>query len=82
MLKLEQAIGIVRKNLPKARVTKAVDFGDSYLIQAFWGEGPEAEMDPYFSVNKTTGEFRDFSILASNDRIAIVRAFTERNLLR
>lgn len=53
---------LVLENLPKGTEIKgAIEEGNFYLFLAPNPDPLEGHLDPFFSVNKTTGAFRDFS---------------------
>jgi hypothetical protein len=61
-LTLVEARQIVLKKLPAGSVVKgATEEGDFFLFLAPNPDPLEGHLDPFFSVHKTTGAFRDFS---------------------
>ncbi len=77
MLSPAEAIKIVNKNHPTGIVQAYVDYGNLYLFQVFNQRPGEEIMDPFFSVDKQTGEYREFSILTDGDTGEITRLFEE-----
>jgi hypothetical protein len=67
MLDITEATKIISKSIPNAKIQAVVEYGDLYLFQVFTDLPFEEELDPFFSVNKETGEFRDFSILTDGN---------------
>lgn len=63
MLSLSEAIRIVYENLPGGTIKKQIEYQNLYLFQVFRSMPFEEEWDPFFSVDKETGEFSDFSII-------------------
>lgn len=76
MFNLKFAISIVAESLPGARIEKVVEYKNLYLFQVFVDLPGEEGFDPFFSVDKVTGEFRDFSIL-NGDTKAILELFKQ-----
>jgi hypothetical protein len=72
---LEKAIGIVKKNIPEGKIDAHIRYHDLYLFRVFMDNGLEKGMDPFYSVNVNTGEFRDFSILTDGDIDEILDLF-------
>lgn len=72
---LEKATEIVNQQLPGWDIQAVVEYQNLFLFQVFSQEPEEEEMDPFFSVNKETGEFRDFSIITDGDTAEIARLF-------
>lgn len=71
MLSKEEAANIVLKNLPGGKIQSFISYGDLYIFQVFTDIPMEEIFDPFYSVNKETGEFSDFSILTDgNPQIA------------
>lgn len=62
MITIKEAKRIVEKSLPPETVIKsAIEYGDKYLFIAHIQDELEGRFDPFFSVDKKTGKFRDFS---------------------
>lgn len=76
---LEKAIKIVKKNIPTGDIDAWVRYYDLYLFRVFIDNGFEKGMDPFYSVNVNTGEFRDFSILTDGDTGEILNLFIKSN---
>lgn len=81
MLSIKQAVRIVQKNLPTWRIESAILYKNSYVFKVFNDDELEGAMDPFYSVNAETGEFRDFSIITDGDIREIARLFNEHDLL-
>jgi len=63
MLDKTQAAVIVKKFMPDGEIQKVIEWKNFYIFQVFRPKEPlENEYDPFYSVDKQTGEFRDFSI--------------------
>ncbi len=75
MLSLDKATEIVKKAFPKGKIESSIDYKNLYLFQVFNPFPGEEGMDPFFSVNKETGEFRDFSIITDGDITEITKLF-------
>lgn len=75
MLNITEAIKVVEKNLPGQVISKYVEYKDLFIFQIFIAQPLEEGLDPFFSVNRMTGEFRDFSILTDGDPMEIDRLF-------
>ena len=58
---IEQAEQIVLDHFPGADVKSAIEFEGKYLFIAHWDDPFEGHLDPFFSVEKETGYFRDWS---------------------
>jgi len=75
MLDLKTATNVVIKNLPNGTIQCSVEYKDMYLFQVFGDAPGEEEVDPFYSVNKETGEFKEFSILTDGDIGEVVSLF-------
>lgn len=75
---LQKAINIVKKNIPNGKIDASIRYRDLYLFKVFIDNGFEKEMDPFYSVNINTGEFRDFSILTDGDIGEITNLFNSK----
>lgn len=76
---LQKAIDIVKKNIPNGKIDASIRYRDLYLFKVFIDNGFEKEMDPFYSVNINTGEFRDFSILTDGDIGEITNLFNSKS---
>lgn len=76
---LQKAINIVKKNIPNGKIDASIMYRDLYLFKVFIDNGFEKEMDPFYSVNINTGEFRDFSILTDGDIGEITNLFNSKS---
>lgn len=76
MITETEARSIAIKQMPKgSQILKVVTFQNLYILQIIWLDPFEGNLDPFFSVNKTTGKFIDFSISdGGND---LIRQFVE-----
>lgn len=77
MLDANAARKVVLAAIPDGRINAFVSYGDLFVFQVFTDDEMEGQFDPFFSVNKNTGEFRDFSILTDGDPAEISRLFME-----
>lgn len=75
MLSFEEARKIAQDSYPEGRIELQVGYRDLYLFQIFDEDPNEGEMDPFYSVDMNTGEFRDFSVLTDGDFDEIERLF-------
>lgn len=76
---LQKAINIVKKNIPNGKIDASIRYRDLYLFKVFIDNGFEKEMDPFYSVNINTGEFRDFSILTDGNIGEITNLFNSKS---
>jgi hypothetical protein len=77
MLSVQEAQKIVQKQLPDGKIQASISYGDLYIFQVFTEDPFEEEDDPFFSVHKRTGEFKDFSVLTDGNTAEIISLFTE-----
>lgn len=67
MLSIQQATDVLRKGIPVTSVEAVITYGDLYIFRVIRDEPGEEEMDPFFSINRETGELRDFSIITDGN---------------
>jgi hypothetical protein len=79
MLNIMDAIKIARESYPNGKIQSHVSYRNVFLFQIFNDMPGEEEMDPFFSVDKLTGEFKEFSILTDGDTAEIVSLFEKVN---
>lgn len=81
MFSLLDATRIVRKNHPYGDIKAAIEYKNLYLFMVFNKNPGEEEMDPFFSVDKNTGAFNEFSILTDGDMSEILPLFEKARRL-
>lgn len=58
-----EALKIAMKHMaPGSKFIKSVPYGDFFIFHINGPDPAEGNLDPFFSVHKTTGKFSDFSI--------------------
>lgn len=77
MLNIFAATKIVNDALPGGKIQAHVEYKDLFLFQVFSDRPFEEEFDPFYSVNRNTGEFRDFSIITDGDISEVTRLFQQ-----
>lgn len=75
MLSPDQARSIVKSKMPKGKIQSFIRYNGLYVFKVFTEDEYEGQMDPFYSVNERTGEFRDFSIITDGDISEITRLF-------
>lgn len=75
MLSESAATEIVKDAFPDRYVETSIEYGGVYLFLAPGTDPLEGDQDPFFSVDKTTGELRDFSIITDGDPHEISKKF-------
>lgn len=78
MLTSQEAEKIVKKNIPDGQIQTWIAYKHVYLFQVFSTRPNEEEYDPFYSVDRMTGEFRDFSILTDGNISEITKLFLEK----
>lgn len=79
MLSEQEATAIVRDAFPGSRIEPPIDYRGVYLFMVFNDDDPlEGDQDPFFSVEQSTGELRDFSIITDGDPNEITEKFLIR----
>lgn len=77
MLSANEATRVVKEYMPTGDIQKRIEYEGLYLFQIFTDRPGEEELDPFYSVNKETGEFRDFSIITDGNTEEILRLFSQ-----
>ena len=67
MLDEKAARDVVTTNLPDGEIQYVVSYKNLFIFQVFSGDPEEREFDPFFTVDKTTGEFSDFSLITDGN---------------
>ena len=59
-----EALKIAMRNMPPgSKFIKSATHGNFFIFHINSPDSLEGDLDPFYSVNKTTGKFRDFSIV-------------------
>lgn len=77
MLSKEQAISIVSKIFPSGEIQKVADYKGKYIFMIFTNDPYEGHFDPFYSVDKETGKFSDYSLFEDGDPNKIVKLFED-----
>ena len=75
MLNEKQAAAIIAKKIPKGTIQNVIDYRGLFIFQVFIEDPFEEDMDPFYSVNKQTGEFKEFSIITDGDITEVTALF-------
>ena len=75
MLSELEATGLIKAAFLNGRVEKPIDYQGLYVFPIFSDDPLEGGQDPFFSVNKQTGEIRDFSVITDGDPKEIEEKF-------
>ena len=68
MLSVQKATRIVKQAFPDGKITAIVEYNNLFLFQMFVPNRPSEEnLAPYFSVDRTTEEFKDYSLWADGN---------------
>lgn len=76
-LSLNEATAIIKREIPIGEIQAVVEYKGLYLFQVFTDRALEEDMDPFYSVNMETGEFRDFSVFDDGNINEITALFLE-----
>ena len=77
-----EAKKIAEEKYPEGEIQRAAPFGDDLFVFVIFGEKDsiEREMDPYFSINRRTKEFKEFSILEETTPLEILDIFSKEGV--
>lgn len=75
MLNVSDAAKLIHKEFPDGKIQSYIEYRGLYIFQVFSSDPLEGEMDPFFSVDPTTGELRDFSIITDGNTAEISSRF-------
>lgn len=78
MLSEKEATAKIRAVFPNRTIEPPIEYQGLFIFQAFSSDPLEGQLDPFFSVNKETGEVRDFSIITDGNAHEISRLFLEK----
>lgn len=80
MFNVKQAKNIVKKHLPDDNIESMIIYDGKYVFKVISDDELEGDMDPFYSVDIETGEFRDFSILTDGNTVEIVELFNKAKM--
>lgn len=75
MVDISEAEKIVLENLPGGRIAKHIEYKNLFVFQVFRDDPLEGDWDPFYSVNRDTKEFSDFSIILAGDLNELTQLF-------
>ena len=75
MLNPTAAANVIKRNIPNGKIQSYIDYKNLYVFQVFLDDPFESDMDPFYSVNKETGVFDEFSIFLDGDISEITQLF-------
>lgn len=78
MLNVEEASKVVLDFIPGGKIQTYVEYKDLYVFLVHNNNVGEEFMDPFYSVNKLSGELSDFSILTDGDGDDVVSLFVSK----
>lgn len=65
-----EALKIAMRHMaPGSKFVKMVSYGNLFILHVNGPDPLEGDLDPFFSVDKTTGEFSDFSIVDGGPKL-------------
>jgi hypothetical protein len=67
MFNSAQALAQVKATLPEVEIKAWTEYRDIYLVRVEYPYPAEKDYDPFFSVDKDSGEVRDFSVITDGD---------------
>lgn len=77
MLSKDDAYSIIYKELPTGKIQHCVEYNGVFVVQVFFDDPDEGTFDPFYSVDRTTGAFSDFSIITDGDPKVLDALFKE-----
>lgn len=75
MLTDVEAKAAVERANPGSKAQVCVRYKDIYLVRVKHHDPEEADYDPFYSVNPTTGEVNEFSVITDGDPVEIMELF-------
>ena len=80
MLDIKEAIKVAKESYPTGKIQKVVEYKGLYVFLIFDDDPLEGKMDPYYSVDKKTGEFKEFSLFLHGDMEELTKLFLRKGL--
>lgn len=77
MLNAREATRVVIRELPLGKIQSYIEYRDLFVFLVFRDDPFEEETDPFYSVNRKTGKFDEFSILTDGDTAEINALFVK-----
>lgn len=75
MLNIDDAKVLLEEALANGVIVKGIDYGTLFIFLVDTHDPFEGQFDPFYSVDKLTGEIRDFSIIGSGNPKVIESLF-------
>ena len=77
MVSIIEAEKVIKRELPEGKVVDRAPYKNLFIFVVDVPSEGEEMMDPYYSVNKETGEFKEFSVTKDINPLELVGLFTE-----
>lgn len=81
MLNIDGAISVIKLHFPKATIPAAISYGDDYLFVVYRSYDRESLFDPFYAINRISGDLREFSMETDGDISEIMPLFRTANLI-
>lgn len=67
MIDFVEAERIIKQEFPEATIPSFISYGNVFVFMVFSSDPDEGIFDPFYSVDKTTGEVAEFSVFTDGD---------------
>ena len=79
MISFQQATDIAKSHVPTGVIRQQAEYKNFWLFVIFTPDLYEGELDAIYSVNKETGEFRDFPYMDERYFSSVMELFGHKN---
>ena len=77
MLTEEDATIVAKRNHPEGKIQKVINYQGKWIFSIFNDDPLEGDMDSFYSVDQTTGDFSGFSIVGDANSSEIIGLFNK-----
>lgn len=78
MLSEVDATNLLKRVFPTSKINSPISYKGLYVFQVFSSDPDEGQYDPFMSVNQTTGEIKDFSVITDGNINDITNLFLKQ----
>lgn len=73
----QKALAAAKAAIPDGKIQAQIEYEGLIIFQIFTDDPHEGQMDPFYSYDPKTGEFRDFSVLTDGNTSEIMDLFVQ-----
>ena len=78
LLDIKKALAKIDEVFPEGKIQSYIEYKNLFVFVIYSSSPGEEKYDPFYSFNRETGEFRDFSIFTDGNTEEILTLFKDK----